>query len=341
MACSDPWTPVLHPGGHLGPHSHKVCGCDPTLGQGPAGRFEGVPSGGRCLASPLSSREACSRGRKGRLASVPTPEATPTRLCQVLGDCSAPPSRQPRLGLSPCHLQAGLKPFAAVGERQVWKKSEQLADGESWGTRGGSACPSSHRPQHHRRDTVLSQNLRDFWQPCPCCARCPGSAGFSHTMEQSARASPRAMANTEFLHPLALWGNPKTQSKLAQLRVRRGQQAVSKDRHKHSGLQTALLGCSEPGTVAWGPHRAMHTGLQSLTPKGRSGWSLHSPCPAPGWQGEPPAPRSRAMTANPSPPTYPRPPPAVPSAPQHEAAGKGSTPRGCPERVGALGQKWV
>lgn len=215
-----------------------------------------------------------------------------------------------------------------MGERQVWKKSKQLADGESWGTWGGSACPSSHQPQHRRQGTVLSQNLGDFWQPCPCCARCPGSAGFSHTMEQSARASPRAMANTELLHPLALWGNPKTQSKLAQLHVRRGQQAVSKDRHEHSGLQTALLGCSEPGAPQSDAHRAPVT-----HPKGTVWLVTARPLPSPGVAGRAPSPTQQGRDSQPRSPHVPQ---ATTSCPQRPPA-RSSWKRRCPQRVSKKG----
>lgn len=78
---------------------------------------------------------------------------------------------------------------------------------------------------------------------------CPSSAGFSHTMEQSAQAYPVPIARgpTEgFCSPFA--AHPQNQSKGAGSVSPRGfRLRVRENQHKHGGLQAALFGGSELG----------------------------------------------------------------------------------------------
>lgn len=77
---------------------------------------------------------------------------------------------------------------------------------------------------------------------------CPSSAGFSHTMEQSAQASPVPIAHgpTEGFCP-AFAAYPQNQSKGTGAVLPQGFRLRVRENQQHGGLQAALLGGSELG----------------------------------------------------------------------------------------------
>lgn len=87
-----------------------------------------------------------------------------------------------------------------------------------------------------------------LWPFSVIITRCPSSAGFSHTMEQSAQASPVPIARgpTKGFCP-SFAAYPQNQSKGTGSVLPRGFRLRVREDQRHGGLQAALLGRSELG----------------------------------------------------------------------------------------------
>lgn len=107
---------------------------DPRLGQSPTERFEGLPLGSMLLGVFPPEMHTAGAGLS-ELTRVPTLSC----LCQSGGIALSPAAQA--VSEPHCFLQARLKPFTAVWERQGWKKSKPLADGDRWQHLRGPCLP--------------------------------------------------------------------------------------------------------------------------------------------------------------------------------------------------------